>query len=172
MVTTKTNNPRWWGDTHTSGWERVKDALHRDWEQTKSDFTGGKKGKDLNQDVGDTVGQALGNKPIPPDDVPNPLDADDVRKAARAQERAALKLDDETERGVKRTGTPPEVMLWEDAQLPMRFGHGAGSHYASDWDDTLEPQLRKDWEESYPDQSWDEARELARRGWNHARSKP
>ncbi len=46
------------------------EALHRDWEQTKHDFNK-TKGEQLNQDVGDTLGQAAGKKPIPPEGVPN-----------------------------------------------------------------------------------------------------
>jgi hypothetical protein len=49
---------------------KTGEALKRDWEQTKHDFNK-KKGEELNQDVGDTVGQAVGKKPIPPRDVPN-----------------------------------------------------------------------------------------------------
>ena len=46
------------------------EALKRDWEQTKHDFNK-KSGQELDQDVGDTVGQATGNKPLPPEGVPN-----------------------------------------------------------------------------------------------------
>jgi hypothetical protein len=49
---------------------KVKEALKRDWEQTKHDFNK-KAGKDLDQDVGDTVKQATGQEPIPPRNVPN-----------------------------------------------------------------------------------------------------
>lgn len=45
---------------------QVKEALKRDWEQTKSDLTGHKKGQDLDQNVGDTVKQATGKEPLPP----------------------------------------------------------------------------------------------------------
>jgi hypothetical protein len=48
---------------------KVKEALKRDWEQTKHDLT--RKGVDLNQDVADTVKQATGKEPIPPPFVPN-----------------------------------------------------------------------------------------------------
>ncbi len=47
------------------------EALSRDWEQTKSDLPG-LDGKDLDQDVDDTVKQATGKEAIPPDDTPNP----------------------------------------------------------------------------------------------------
>lgn len=46
------------------------EAIKRDWEQTKHDIKKDS-GRELNQDVGDTVGQAVGKKPIPPRDVPN-----------------------------------------------------------------------------------------------------
>lgn len=48
---------------------KVKEALKRDWEQTKHDIT--RKGPDLDQDVGDTVKQAAGKEPIPPPSMPN-----------------------------------------------------------------------------------------------------
>ncbi len=75
-------NPSWWTDSHSSGWERTKEALRRDWEQTKADFTDG--GRELNQDVGDTVKQAAGKQPIPPSSVANPPDSwDDVEPGLR-----------------------------------------------------------------------------------------
>ena len=55
------NRPRWYTDEHDSGWDRVKTAFARDWEQTKHDF-GSKTARDLDQDVGDTVKQATGAK--------------------------------------------------------------------------------------------------------------
>lgn len=64
------SNPKWWNDQTTSGWERVKEALRRDWEQTKADLTR-TKGQELDQDVGDTLKQAAGKEPIPPPGVPN-----------------------------------------------------------------------------------------------------
>ena len=50
---------------------KVGEALHRDAEQTKHDVTLGRKGRDLDQDVPDTVGQATGHKPIPPRNTPS-----------------------------------------------------------------------------------------------------
>ena len=55
--------PEWWNDSHRTAWERVKEALRRDWEQTKSDLHVG--GTDLDQSVGDTVKQATGSEPLP-----------------------------------------------------------------------------------------------------------
>lgn len=81
MAQTNTN-PTWWNDDMTSGWQRVKTALKRDWEQTKRDFSD-KSGKELNQDVGDTVRQAAGKEAIPPGNVPNPPDFDRDEDAVR-----------------------------------------------------------------------------------------
>lgn len=63
--------PAWWTAREASTWDRVKDALHRDWDQTKHDF-GLKFGQDLNQDLTDTLRQAAGAEPIPPKHVANP----------------------------------------------------------------------------------------------------
>lgn len=62
----ETKRPSWWTDQHTSSWDRVKEAFRRDWEQTKADLSGQKSGRDINQDVGDTIKQAAGKQPIPP----------------------------------------------------------------------------------------------------------
>lgn len=44
-----------------STWDRIKAALANDWEQTKSDF-GSDKSRDMDQDIDDTVKQAVGSK--------------------------------------------------------------------------------------------------------------
>ena len=51
-------------------WPRVREALKRDWEQTRHDL-GMASGTDLHQHVSDTVMQALGEESIPPAHVPN-----------------------------------------------------------------------------------------------------
>lgn len=76
MNSDKTINPKWWNDQHASTWDRVKDALHRDWEQTKADFSS--KGQELDQGVGDTVRQAAGKQAIPPEGFPNPAKFEDM----------------------------------------------------------------------------------------------
>jgi hypothetical protein len=74
-------NPKWWNDETTSKWDRTKDAMKRDWEQTKHDVTGG--GRDLDQDVDDTVKQAVGRDAIPPMGTPNPEPWDRVEPGVR-----------------------------------------------------------------------------------------
>jgi hypothetical protein len=73
------SNPKWWNEEHESTWGRVKAAMKRDWEQTKADVSS--KGRDLDQDVGDTVKQAAGKQPIPPISQAN-KNADDEWKQA------------------------------------------------------------------------------------------
>jgi hypothetical protein len=68
-------NPKWWNEEHESTWSRVKAAMKRDWEQTKADFSK-TKGRELDQDVDDTVKQAAGKQPIPPLSQPNRDDDD------------------------------------------------------------------------------------------------
>ncbi len=67
-------NPSWWKHDYDSAWDRVKEAFRRDWTQTKHDMK--RDEPDLNQDVGDTVRQATGSRPIPPGNQPN-FDADE-----------------------------------------------------------------------------------------------
>jgi hypothetical protein len=69
MATTTRTNPKWWSREHDSSWDRVKEAFRRDWEQTKHDFGGDE--PDLDQNVDDTVGQAVGSRPMPPAGTPN-----------------------------------------------------------------------------------------------------
>jgi hypothetical protein len=55
--------PSFWTDEQQSAWDRVKEALHRDWIQTKADF-GLKGGAELDQTAKDTMKQAAGKEPI------------------------------------------------------------------------------------------------------------
>ncbi|HVT43772.1 MAG TPA: hypothetical protein VMT00_05230 [Thermoanaerobaculia bacterium] len=55
------NRPAWYTDEHDNTWGRVKAAFKNDWEQTKHDF-GSKSARDLDQDVPDTVKQAVGTE--------------------------------------------------------------------------------------------------------------
>jgi hypothetical protein len=65
-----TSNPSGWNSARDSGWDRVKEAVHRDWEQTKQDLhVAG--GHELNQGVLDTLGQAANREAIPGNNRPN-----------------------------------------------------------------------------------------------------
>ena len=122
--------PDWWKDEHDSLWDRVKAAFKRDWDQTT--------GEKLNQDVGDTVKQAMGKEAIPPRHVPNPPDASDRKDG------------------------------WDDVEDAFRFGHGARHHYGKDhpeWSDDLESRLRSDWDSTDPGSEWEQRVLYIRRGY-------
>jgi hypothetical protein len=57
-------NPKWWSEQNDSGWDRVKMAMKRDWDQTKHDMGGNQ--PDTNQSIGHTTRQAAGKEAIPP----------------------------------------------------------------------------------------------------------
>ena len=109
--------PTWYTDEDDSAWNKVKEAFRRDWQQTKSDF--GAKVPDLNQQIGDTVAQATGSKPIPPKNVPTPHPGEKSDSYNEADEPA------------------------------YRYGYAASRQYSTqtDWDDQTEALLRKDWED-------------------------
>jgi hypothetical protein len=96
LGTDRTPSPQWWADKHTSAWERAKDALRRDWEQTKADF-GSKDAHDLNQNVADTAKQIAGSAPVLPlttktrPDEPKDV-AKHLEKGLRASDKAQGKM--------------------------------------------------------------------------------
>src|SRR4051794_17306833 len=63
--------PKWWNEANVSAWERAKEAMRRDWEQTKHDL-GLPGGHELNQTAEDTIKQAARTEAIPPGGGPNP----------------------------------------------------------------------------------------------------
>lgn len=134
-------HPHWWGTQHTSTWDRVKEALARDWEQTKADFSN-EYGKDLQQNVGDTVKQAIGTEPIPAPNQKTPHPP-----ATREQ----------------------HVARWNADEPAIRYGYGASSHYQADWSDAIEAKLREEWTDLKSGRSWDEVKASVRYGWDRAR---
>ncbi len=56
--------PSFWTPRQQTAWERVRDALNRDWVQTKADL-GLPGGHDLDQGVSDTLAQVVGQRRIP-----------------------------------------------------------------------------------------------------------
>lgn len=57
-------NPKWWTKENDSAWNHVKEAMKRDWDQTKHDFGGDE--PDTNQKIGNTLKQARGTETLPP----------------------------------------------------------------------------------------------------------
>jgi hypothetical protein len=121
----KPTDPAWWNESHSSAWERTKEALHRDWEQTKADFSDS--GKELNQDVGDTVKQAAGKQPIPRGDRPNPGSWDDVEPAVRygygaRRQYEGREWNDDLERELQKDWSGSGESSWERVKDTVRRG--------------------------------------------------
>ena len=152
----KSRYPTWWKPDHQTGWDRVKAAFQRDWEQTKADMSAGRKGADLNQQVGDTVQQALGNERIPPPGIANPLSPSQVEHKFAKPEKERVRETPEN---------PQQWDDWHDAEVPLRYGHGAATHYSEDWDEALELRLRTEWHQLYPQHEWVGVRDTVRSGW-------
>ena len=169
--------PTWWAGDHERGWDRVKAAFRRDWEQTKSDLSAGRSGVDLNQSIGDTMKQATGKEPIPPQGATNPMDADEaeghVRRAARRMAREAERFTRDGARsasvGEVAARGPYDWANWETAERPLRYGHAASLQYGADWTSTTEDRLRAEWTELNPDLAWDDVRDTVRLGWGPGR---
>jgi hypothetical protein len=174
--------PSWWTEErHGSAWGRVKEAMKRDWEQTKHDLRLG--GRELGQDVDDTVKQAAGKEAIPSRAVPN---APHMPKAQPSG--APARRDTTTTSGTLKTGANTfdddyrraytNDLAWDDVEGPMAFGYGAreqyGTQYAQ-WDDTLEARLRNDWETSgtlgeKTRRKWEDVKAWVRMGFDRART--
>lgn len=122
-----------------SGWDRVKEALRRDWEQTKHD-AGLKSGHYLHQDVGDTLSQAIGKKRIPPPESPNAprvlASWTDVELAmsygfsARSKTGASPVWNDDVEAALRlgwEGGIDHPTTSWEDVRIYVRQGYEAAT---------------------------------------------
>jgi hypothetical protein len=128
-MTTHPEQPDW-TTQEASAWERAKEALRRDWDQTRHDF-GLKYGQDLNQELMDTVRQAVGSEPIPPPHVANTAGAWSDEAAVRYGYGAGLSPN---YRDFKAWNPDLEAQLkkdweamdshrpWEDVRLAVRYG--------------------------------------------------
>lgn len=126
----KTQQPDWWTSKETHSWDRMKEALRRDWEQTKHDFRS-KAGHELHQDLTDTVKQAAGKEAIPPMNQPNPPVTWGDEAAVRFGYGASLSetyrahkdWDDELEAKLQRDweATNPD-RPWREVRDASRFG--------------------------------------------------
>jgi hypothetical protein len=70
-MATKSREPTWWSSSPPTPWDRLKEAVRRDWEQTKHDLHL-RGGHELNQTIGHTWKQVTGIEPIPANERPNP----------------------------------------------------------------------------------------------------
>jgi hypothetical protein len=110
--TTATRTPAWWTAKHTDAWDRVKEAFQRDWAQTRADFS---HEPTLNQNVGDTVKQAMGDAPIPP--MSAKTHATDPKVTTKITAKAKEHLVDATKKVDARTVAANETIAEERQAL-------------------------------------------------------
>ena len=130
----------WDEEKHGSAWGRVKEALKRDWAQTKADVHAAS-GRELDQDVDDTVKQAIGSEPIPPRNQANPPDADDYQR-----------------------------VNFDEVEPAVAYGFGAHEEYGNrykKWDEKLETRLADEWDTDETGMEFDEVKPYVRRGWDY-----
>jgi hypothetical protein len=134
-------HPTWHKDAHTTSWERVKEAIRRDWQQTEHDLHLG--GHELNQGVKDTFKQAAGKEAIPSINQANPP-------------KVIGDLSGEWEH----VETPLEYGYAARQQFA-----------AKKWDDELEKNLRTEWESptnaEATSRKWDDIKTYVRRGYDY-----
>ena len=136
-------HPSWFKDEHASKWEMVKEAVRRDWQQTKHDLHMG--GHELNQQAKDTVKQVAGKEAIPSINRPNPP-------------KVIGDLSGEWEK----VEQPVEYGYAARSQF--------GSQHAQ-WDEELEKDLRREWEspKNTPgaNRRWEDVKPLVRHGYDY-----
>jgi hypothetical protein len=142
---THTNHwhPSWYKPEHESAWDRIREAVRRDWMQTKHDLHMG--GHELNQKGSDTYKQAAGKETIPDINQANPP-------------KVIGDLDGEWER------VEPQIEYGYAARRQF------GSKYAQ-WNSDLEQNLRGEWERDVrargDDRRWDDVSPMVRRGYDY-----
>ncbi len=128
-MTTHPEQPDW-TTQEASAWERAKEALRRDWDQTKHDF-GSRFGQDLNQELTDTLRQAVGSEPIPPPHVANATGAWSDEAAVRYGYGAGLSpnyrdfkaWNHDLESQLKKDWEAMDSHRpWEEVRLAVRYG--------------------------------------------------
>lgn len=148
-------HPSWWSEQkHGGAWQRVKEAMKRDLEQTKNDFTPG--APDLQQDVGDTINQAAGRVAMPSPGQKTPPSKGEAKNDMKQSMKDNKK-------------NIPKALPFDKVESPMSYGYAARMQYASKyptWDDKLETTLRDEWTAGNPSQDWDDVAPYVRRGFD------
>ena len=146
------SNPKWWTKENDSGWERVKAAFKRDWDQTKHDMGGNS--PETNQNISDTVKQASGKESIPPRGEP-------VYEKAEPAYRFGYGA---------RSYYGKKYSAW-NAELEKELRRDWAETHAGDWDSQV-GYIRSGWEyEDYPwfpdHKFWFPGRNILLAGWRH-----
>ena len=171
-------HPSWWTEQkHGGAWERVKEAMKRDLEQTKNDFTPG--APDLDQDVGDTINQATGRVAIPRPDQKTPPSKGEAKSDMKHDMKQGMKqgmkqnMQQEMNPAIANSANTdksvPKSVAFDEVESPLSYGYAARMQYASKyptWNDKLETTLRDEWTAGNPSQHWDDIAPYVRRGFD------
>jgi hypothetical protein len=136
--------PAWYRPEDLTRWNSVKNAVRRDWQQTKHDLHAG--GHELNQAASDTIKQATGREAVPAIDKPNP-----------PKVIGELDADGDAE--------------WAKMERAMEYGYTARTEFAAthaEWNHDLDLALRREWESSggRAPGLWDDVKPYVRHGYN------
>jgi hypothetical protein len=136
-------HPKWWKDEYGSAWERIREAVRRDWQQTLHDLHAG--GHELNQKVGDTFKQAEGKAPIP-----------DINRANPPSVIGTL--DGQWEK------------VEQPMKYGFAAGRQFGDLHPA-WDQDIERKLEAEWEAQGPSRgTWGEIRGHVQKGYERSKS--
>jgi len=133
--------PSWYKPEHGIEWERVKEAVRRDWQQTKHDLHM-KGGHELNQKGSDTLKMAAGRESIPSINDANPP-------------KVIGDLDGE----------------WERVEPSFEYGFAARRHFGGGWSADVESNLKTEWQRagqtSRDADAWDRVQPFVRHGYDY-----
>jgi hypothetical protein len=136
-------HPTWHKPEHAMQWDRVKEAVRRDWQQTKHDLHLG--GHQLSQHLTDTVKQASGSERLPSINEANP-------------QKIIGQLDPEWEA----VAASVEYGYAARSQLGSAHTH---------WDDVVDDTLRTEWESARSagraSGLWEDVRPHVRHGYGY-----
>jgi hypothetical protein len=157
-------NPSWWTPQGDAAWDRVKDAVRREWAQAAL--------------PAQVVMEALRAQPSSASLAPLWKSEAASRRMAEAEEQLAghfadvqrdAALENERQHG---GSVNPELrdVHWLKVEPATRYGFLARHRPESprQWDHHVEDELRTEWNDLRMEASWEDSLAHVRRGWDHA----
>ena len=131
--------------------------------------------------IGSYEHRARGKVTTPVGNVPNPPDAQDVSRHAKADAKAVLKEQKATKEDaaarvnlakaradVEITAENAREKGWNQSESAVRYGFGAGMSPNGDWS-ASRLDLRNEWTTLNDERTWEDAEDDVRHGWEGAR---
>src|SRR4029079_11167056 len=95
---------------------------------TKHDFSKSS-GRELDQDVGDTIKQAAGKEEMPARDVPNMKPSKEAKRLEKEEKKEANREDKAMKREVRDTQAADIPSDYRDIEPALRYGYGAAMQH-------------------------------------------